>query len=162
MIFNTEPLYWKSSAITAWPTSFYSFVFLNYFSRSSIWPFLLCNHLNSLIYLTFPVLCISESCIEIKINLNFYFHTSLWCRNSFYEGPKGLHKTFWGTTRKCENKNLSYFFFLFGIGTLRVKFFNNKLKVEVFHKLENVTLNKHKHHIASQTKTVEYTTVLLM
>ena len=26
-----------------------------------------------------------------KINLNFYFHTSLWCLKRFYEG---LHKTF--------------------------------------------------------------------
>ena len=25
----------------------------------------------------------------------------------FYEGVKGLHKTFWGTTKKCEIKNLS-------------------------------------------------------
>ena len=40
--------------------------------------------------LTLPVPCISESCIKIKINLNFYFHTSLWCLKSFYEGPKGL------------------------------------------------------------------------
>ena len=29
---------------------------------------------------------ISESCIKIKINLNFYFHTSLWCLKKFYEG----------------------------------------------------------------------------
>ena len=30
-----------------------------------------------------------------KINLkNIYFHTSLWCRTRFYEGRKGLHKTF--------------------------------------------------------------------
>ena len=29
-----------------------------------------------------------------KINLNFYFHTSLWCLKRFYEGLKGLHKTF--------------------------------------------------------------------
>ena len=29
---------------------------------------------------------ISESCIEIKIELNFYFHTSLWCVKGFYEG----------------------------------------------------------------------------
>ena len=29
---------------------------------------------------------ISESCIEIKIELNFYFHTSLWCLKRFYEG----------------------------------------------------------------------------
>ena len=42
-----------------------------------------------------------------KINLNFYFHTSLWYLKKFYEGPKGLHKIFWGTTTKCENKNLS-------------------------------------------------------
>ena len=52
---------------------------------------------------------ISES-FEIKIELNFYFHTSLWCHKRFYEGLKGLHKTFWGTTKKCENKNLTYFF----------------------------------------------------
>ena len=56
--------------------------------------------------LVFPVLCISETCIEIKINLNFYFHTSLWCLEGFYEGLKGLYKTLWGTTKKCENKNL--------------------------------------------------------
>ena len=29
---------------------------------------------------------ISESCIEIKIELNFYFYTSLWCLKRFYEG----------------------------------------------------------------------------
>ena len=31
---------------------------------------------------------------EKKINLNFYFHTSLWCLKRFYEGLKGFHKTF--------------------------------------------------------------------
>ena len=51
--------------------------------------------------------CISESCLEIKIKLNFYFHTSLWCLKKFYEGLKGLHKILGGTTKKCENKNLS-------------------------------------------------------
>ena len=29
---------------------------------------------------------ISESCIVIKIELNFYFHTSLWCLRRFNEG----------------------------------------------------------------------------
>ena len=29
-----------------------------------------------------------------KINLNFYFYTSLWCLKMFYEGLKGLHKSF--------------------------------------------------------------------
>ena len=36
--------------------------------------------------LTLNVPCISESCIEIKIKLNFYFHTYLWCLKRFYEG----------------------------------------------------------------------------
>ena len=36
--------------------------------------------------LTLPALCISENCIEIKVNLNFYFHPSLWCVKRFYEG----------------------------------------------------------------------------
>ena len=47
-----------------------------------------------IILLSLKDLFISESCIEIKIELNFYFHTSLWCLETFYEGLKGLHKTF--------------------------------------------------------------------
>ena len=54
---------------------------------------------------------ISESCIEIKIELNFYFHTSLWCLKRFYEGLKGLN-----------------FFTLYRNGTLRVKRVNKSLK----------------------------------
>ena len=37
---------------------------------------------------------ISESCIEIKMTLNFYFRISLWCPERFYEGLLGLCKTF--------------------------------------------------------------------
>ena len=36
--------------------------------------------------LTLPAPCILERCIKMKINLNFYFHTSLWCLKRFYEG----------------------------------------------------------------------------
>ena len=36
--------------------------------------------------LTLNVQYISESCTEIKIKLNFYLHTSLWCLKRFYEG----------------------------------------------------------------------------
>ena len=36
--------------------------------------------------LTLPDPCISESCIENRIKLNIYFHTSLWCLKRFYEG----------------------------------------------------------------------------
>ena len=71
-------------------------------------------------HLTRPILYISENCIEIKFNLDFLFHTSSWCRKRFYQGLKGLHKIFWGTTKKCEYENLS-FVFLSGIGTGRVK-----------------------------------------
>ena len=76
------------------------------------WPFPYVYTINWVLYiplsrLTLPAPCISESCIEIKINLNFYFHTSLWYLKRFYEGLKGLHKIFWSTTKKCENKNLS-------------------------------------------------------
>ena len=60
--------------------------------------------------LTLKDMCISESSIEIKIKLNVYFHTSLRCLERLYEGLKGLHKTFSGITKKCENKNLTLFF----------------------------------------------------
>ena len=42
-----------------------------------------------------------------KNNLNFYFHTSLWCLKRLYEGLKDLHKNFCGTTKKCGNNKLS-------------------------------------------------------
>ena len=38
-----------------------------------------------------------------KINLNFCFRTSSWCLKRFYEG----------LTKKCENKNSSYFLFYY-------------------------------------------------
>ena len=71
--------------------------------------------------LTLPVPCISESCIEITVQLNFYFHTSWLGLNRFYEGLKGLRKTFWGATKKSENKNLPYFFSSSRIGTRGLK-----------------------------------------
>ena len=44
--------------------------------------------------------------------ITFYFHTSFWCLKRFHEALKVLHKTFWGTTKKCEKENLSKFFIL--------------------------------------------------
>ena len=46
---------------------------------------------------------------ENKNQLNFHFHTSFWYQ--------GLHKTFWGNKKKCENKNLSWFIQLIRVGT---------------------------------------------
>ena len=45
---------------------------------------------------------------EEKNWLEFLFnHTSLRCLKRFFEGLLGLRKTFWVTTKKCENKNQS-------------------------------------------------------
>ena len=62
--------------------------------------------------LTLPAPCISESYIKIKTNLNFCSHTSLWRRKRIYEGLRGLHRTFQGTTEECENKNFKLIFSL--------------------------------------------------
>ena len=55
---------------------------------------ILCFMIQDYFCLIFPAPCISESCIKIEINLNCYFYTSFWCLKKFYEGLKGLHKTF--------------------------------------------------------------------
>ena len=44
---------------------------------------------------------ISESCIEIKIKLNLYFHTSLWCSKGFM---KAFIKTFEAPQRSVKIK----------------------------------------------------------
>ena len=40
--------------------------------------------------LTLPAPEILESCIKMKIELNFNFHTSSWCLKRFYKGLHGL------------------------------------------------------------------------
>ena len=46
-----------------------------------------------------PLIChfVNPSCPDPgrgeKINLDCYFHTSLWCLKRFYEGPKGLQSS---------------------------------------------------------------------
>ena len=76
---------------------------------------------------------------RLNPKLNLYFHTSLWWLKRFYEGLKdlkGLHKTFWGTTKKCENKNLTQFSFQYnfqkwtGLKGLKVE-------MQVFHEFSN-------------------------
>ena len=45
----------------------------------------------------FLILCMKGlklTALKEKIYLNVYIHTSLWCLKRFYEGLKGLHKTF--------------------------------------------------------------------
>ena len=71
-------------------------------------------------HLTLPSLCISERCIKMKINLNLYFHTSLWCFTRLYEDLKGLHKPI-EAPRRSVKKKLSKFSSSSGIGTRRVK-----------------------------------------
>ena len=38
--------------------------------------------------------CIMRTNIGVRMAQNFYFHTSFWCLKRFYEGLKGLTKTF--------------------------------------------------------------------
>ena len=54
--------------------------------------------------ITLPVPCITESSIEIKIKLNFYFHTFLWCLKRFYEGLKAFIKPFDAPQRSVKIK----------------------------------------------------------
>ena len=57
----------------------------------------------------------------MKTNLNFNSHASFWCLKRFHDGLYGLRKTFWGTTKKRENRNSRQFLSSSGIGTGRVK-----------------------------------------
>ena len=69
----------------------------------------------------------SQSQTNWEINLNFYFHFSLWYLKRIYEGMSGLHKTFCGTIKKCEIKNFQLIFILIQLsenqGVGRVKYF---------------------------------------
>ena len=92
------PLY-KYKINTVWfENIFHIFHSLEIFviRRTSIWP--------NLILITLPAPCFSVSCMKLKISLNIYFYTSFWRLKRFYEG---LHQIFWGTTKRCENKNSS-------------------------------------------------------
>ena len=56
-----------------------------YFLKITILRQIFCRILlsakKSWIILTLPASRIWKSCINLKVNLNFYFHTSLWCLN---------------------------------------------------------------------------------
>ena len=61
------------------------------------------------IILTLLVPCHSESYTKIKVNLNFYFHTSSQCLKRIYEGLEGIHISHLRHHKRCETKNLTYF-----------------------------------------------------
>ena len=46
-----------------------------------------------------------------KNEAKFLFSHFFLVLKKFYEGLKSLHKTLWGTTKKCKNKNLAWFLF---------------------------------------------------
>ena len=52
-----------------------------------------------------------------KINVNIYIHCAL---KRFYGGRKALIKPFWGTKKKCKNKNSCQFYLLSGNGAVTV------------------------------------------
>ena len=83
---------WNFTKINNPPWCFSRFLNCTNGIKSRNAPHIFPNHLWStveifwkILMLTLPALCISESCIKIQINLNFYFHTSLWCLKRFYE-----------------------------------------------------------------------------
>ena len=49
----------------------------------------------TIVYIIYTTQSISKSSIEIKINLNFYFHTFWWCLKRFYEDLLRHHKEVW-------------------------------------------------------------------
>ena len=55
--------------------------------------------------------CLDKSENHLKFLFSHFFCDAL---KSLRKGDEGLHKTFWGTTEKCENKNL-YINFYFNI-----------------------------------------------
>ena len=80
--------------------------FFNLSLTSAIFRSLLCRH----------SFWVTSICVTMSLYCLFYFvivipyrpNTTRREKNelNFYEG---LHKTFWGTTKKCENKNLTFF-----------------------------------------------------
>ena len=56
------------------------------------------------LYLALLTLPVSIPDEERKLTEIFFFQTSLCYLKRFYEGLKGLHKTFWGTKKKCKSK----------------------------------------------------------
>ena len=53
-----------------------------------------------------PPYAFQKVILKLNFNLNSSFCTSSCCLKRFYEGLKGLYKTFWGTTKKCKIKKL--------------------------------------------------------
>ena len=82
--------------------------------------YLICVQFMTEFNLILIVLRISESCIKIKVKFLFsrFFVVA---QKDLWRLLQGLHKTLWGIAKMCENKNLTVFFSLSGIGTRRVK-----------------------------------------
>ena len=62
-------------------------------------------------FLALHVLCISENCIEIKIKVNFYFHTFLGFPKGFMKAFKTFIKPFDAPQRSVKTK-INFIFFL--------------------------------------------------
>ena len=105
--------YWNfSTVMISLVSSFYSSIFA--YLQIHGWFIWCCLHIlilqsrnyskkNSLIELT-KTYCQTKCLCEIFLWVKVY-HS--WKLTFLLEGLKGLHKTFWGTTKKCENKHFS-------------------------------------------------------
>ena len=75
--------------------------------------------------LTLPAPCISESCIKIKTNWNFYFNFSWWYLKRFMKALKAFIKPFQAPQRSAKIKISVNFFPLSGIGAGGVNLYFN-------------------------------------
>ena len=107
-------LFFQLALINNQPNAFFPNICFNYFRVNfSRWR---------MYRLTLSAPYISESYIKIKINLNCYFQTSLWCLKRFYEGLKDLEdflKALLKALLKILLKALKIFFSSSGIGAQR-------------------------------------------
>ena len=72
-------------------------------------------------HLTLSAPCISESCIKIKTNLNFYFTLLCGPSKGFMKALKAFIKSFEAPQRSVKIKIKLVFFSSSGIGAQRVK-----------------------------------------
>ena len=93
--------------------------------------------------LSLSVLTIQKWLIEIKSDINFYFHTSLWCLEKVF--------SFLDMKKNSRNKKFNHFIPLFRIGATRVK--TVFVELPTYAISVSLTIEIHKNNIDTSTVT---------
>ena len=93
--------------------------------------------------LSLSVLTILKWLIEIKTDINFYFHTSLWCLEKVF--------SFLDMKKNSRNKKFNHFIPLFRIGATRVK--TVFVELPTYAISVSLTIEIHKNNIDTSTVT---------